>query len=257
MKLSLPDEGLIVENLTDSNLSWMFKQSELLYFWPDPFYSKIIVVISYNRQTPYSASIFRLRGDQSVQRFLQRAQNFFANLSRTSLLEKSSTIERRTTRSKRNKSERSKKSTQSLRPTPIRLVTRTEFDPGQTSVENSISSIYHRRTYSETSDSNPTPVTTNPTLVSAEYVADLVRELKELRQEIAALKMESRVTPVRSTSTSPIQFFENNSNKTTEEGSLFSFVFILFDFLFRLIFKKKFLFLLRIHPSTFPSKKNR
>jgi hypothetical protein len=86
VKLSLPDDGFIVENLADSNQSWMYRRDELLYFWRDPFHSKIVVIISSNRLSyystvPYSASLFRLRGHESAQSFVQRAQDFFALLS--------------------------------------------------------------------------------------------------------------------------------------------------------------------------------
>src|ERR1700734_4134634 len=72
--------------MPDPNQSWMYKTSELLYFWRDPYYPNIVVVVTINRSYyrvtgPYSASVFRLRGNESVQLFIQRAQQFFAQLA--------------------------------------------------------------------------------------------------------------------------------------------------------------------------------
>ena len=244
--LSLPDEGLIIDNIPDPNQSWMYKRSELLYFWHDSNYLDLIVIITINRSgyhtnVPFSASIFRLRGHQSVQTFLQRAQQFFAELLATSLsrsnskvsLEKSATTDDNKKKDKKNKSKHRSttpineqsviNSPHPRQTTPIRLVTRAEFDPGKTS---SVSHSNNHRTYSETTTSSDTqslnlkrvdnhhnenektPIIANQLL--NDHVAELVRELKELRNEIASLKIEPRCTPVRSISTSPVpQFVEN------------------------------------------------
>ena len=244
VKLSLPDDGFIVENLADANQSWMYRRDELLYFWRDPFHSKIVVIISINRLSyystaPYSASLFCLRGHESAQSFVQRAQDFFALLSAppargNASLEKSSTIDSRRADSKKRKEHKhkkskssvvvqeppTKKSSRSSQPAPMHSVTRTEFDPGQRSTGNSLASVYNRRTYSDTTVSSDSASKTNhqwngheddddrmtsaSARFSIDYVAELVHELKELRNEIASLKLESRTTPVRSTSTSPL-----------------------------------------------------
>ena len=222
----------------------MYRREELLYFWRDPFHSKIVVIINTNRLSyyttaPYSASLFRLRGHESAQLFVQRAQDFFALLSApatraTNSLERSSTIDSRRAEPKRSKEHKRKKSKSSVmvnepaakkpsrpsQPAPIRLITRTEFDPGQRSTADSIASVYNRRTYSDTTVSSDSASKTNhqwnpgeddedrmkntSPRFSLDYVAELVHELKELRNEIASLKLESRTTPVRSTSTSPL-----------------------------------------------------
>lgn len=145
MRLSLPNDGLIVTNVSDSNQSWMYKKSELLYFWSDPFYLKVIVIVSRNRKTRFSASIFRLRGNESVREFVERSEEFFSELCRNELSEK-------VVKNKENRS---------------------EFDPSEKN------------------------------FVSVDFVSELIDELKKLREEIAALKVESR-----STSTSPIAIKE-------------------------------------------------
>jgi hypothetical protein len=264
VKLSLPDEGLVVANVTDSNQSWMYKQNELLYFWHDPFYSKVIVIISKNRSShdantrPYSASIFRLRGDASVQLFFRRAHEFFAVLSTSAYSKKTSSNDHRSSPSKKKRyaqttdyERMSKKSeysqvakgtiatatSQSRLTTPIRLITRTEFDPGQVSTVNSTESVTNQRTHSETTVSSESPskyfqplnhysheddddrMTTSSAPLSMEYVVDLVRELKELRHEIASLKLERRSTPVRSISTSPLHIFNEHKRSLIDRPS--------------------------------------
>lgn len=249
-----PDDGLIVDNAIDSSQSWMYKASELLYFWRDPFYMNIIVAVTSNRQRPtangpYSASIFRLRGDGLVQVFFQRAQQFFgqyapppASMSSNSkiLVEKSTTVDSLPTPEMQKKKSKhhsmtnkqpTSKSGRSLQTTPVRQGTRTEFDPARTKTKarNSIFNLYNNRTNSESTllndsrsktskrrSNNPDPdnkMTSISVHLSGEHVAELMRELKELRNEIASLKLEARFTPVRSTSTSPMTVCpENNLN---------------------------------------------
>ena len=230
VKLSLPDDGLIVENSADSNQSWMYKRSELLYFWRDPFYAKVIVIVTSNPSSPYyasqsfSASVFRLRGHQSVPGFFQRAQQFFAQLFTPtpirSSLEKSSTSDKNGLAAR--KDEHRKRS-------PHRLIARTEFDPSRTTTIT-IESNSHpsdRRSYTDTIMATDAPPTTahepnNNHLdddqatvlgnhLSNEYVVELVRELRELRNEIATLKLDARFTPVRSVTTSPLNIPSENS----------------------------------------------
>jgi hypothetical protein len=56
-------------------------------------------------------------------------------------------------------------------------------------------------------------MTTTSNYLPTGYFIELVRELKELRNEIAALKLEARITPVRSTSTSPLVVNEVHSKE--------------------------------------------
>jgi hypothetical protein len=261
--LSLPDEGLIIDNTPDPNQSWMYKTSELLYFWRDSYYINIIVVITINRsryQTTsgsYSASVFRLRGHESVQLFLQRAQQFFAQLSTPTipknktkvLLEKSATTENVVIENhNKNHQKRSEDQTKPpqrsvLQPLPpiqtttVPRVTRTEFDPEKMMTTDSIFNLYNRRTFSETTLSSDTrtsnskkqnnrsydedddKMTTASNYLPGEYVAELMHELKELRNEIAALKLDTRFTPVRSTSTSPLVASQDNSYKRMYSSS--------------------------------------
>lgn len=252
VKLIFPDEGLIVDNIIDPNQSWMYKASELLYFWRDPYYSNIIVAVTSNRQRPtatgpYSASIFRLRGDGLVQLFFQRAQQFFGQYvppsgsstnSSKVLIEKSTTVDNLPPDNQKKKSKHhsmtnkpsTSKSARSLQTTPVRQGARTEFDPGRTKTKarNSIFNLYNNnRTGSESTllhDSrsksskrrsndldNDDKVTSISVHLSGEHVAELMRELKELRNEIASLKLEARFTPVRSTSTSPMAVCPENA----------------------------------------------
>ncbi len=250
VKLSLPDDGLIIDNVPDPNQSWMYRTSELLYFWRDPYYVNIIIVITlnrtnYQRSGPYSATIFRLRGNESVQLFLQRAQQFFAQLSSKNdqkrLFEKSATTEympaddnhRRHRKRSRHRSKSQKRS--AIRSSPssqtksVPPVIHTEFDPKQITTTDSIFNLYNRRTYSETTLSSDTrtsnskqsnnhmdddeKMTTTSNYLPTGYFIELVRELKELRNEIAALKLEARITPVRSTSTSPLVVNEVHSKE--------------------------------------------
>ncbi|CAF1617731.1 unnamed protein product [Adineta ricciae] len=252
VKLIFPDEGLIVDNIIDPNQSWMYKASELLYFWRDPYYSNIIVGVTSNRLRPtatgpYSASIFRLRGDGLVQLFFQRAQQFFGQHAPPSgsstnnskvLIEKSTTVDNLPPDNQKKKSKHhsmtnkpsTSKSARSLQATPVRQGARTEFDPARTKTKtrNSIFNLYdNNRTGSESAllhDSrsksskrrstdldNDDKVTSISVHLSGEHVAELMRELKELRNEIASLKLEARFTPVRSTSTSPMTLYPENA----------------------------------------------
>jgi len=243
VKLSLPDEGLIIDNILDPEQSWMYKASELLYFWRDFYYINIIVVITANRLSyyatePYSASIFRLRGNESVQIFVQRAQQFFAQLSASNsqrnnsktVFEKSATTENfinsdhKKEHSRRSSKHHSKTHKRSVSKTTVdQPVTRTEFDPKKKTTIDSNFELYQDRTYSETTlssdiislnskkqndnnnnnndDDKMTSVSSN---FPNESLAELLRELKELRSEIAALKIDTRFTPIRSISTSPL-----------------------------------------------------
>jgi hypothetical protein len=234
VKLSLPDDGLIINNVPDPSQSWMYRKSELLYFWRDPYYVNIIVVITFNRtNTPYSATIFRLRGNESVQVFLQRAQQFFAQLSSRNIqkrsVERSATTEYTVTEHRKRSKHRSKsksksttKSTHSSRTSPDPHVAHKKSDSKKITTADSISNLYNRRTYSDTTISSDTrtsnskkldddeKITTVSNHLPNDYVIELVREVKELRNEIAALKLDSRITPVRSTSTSPLVFDETD-----------------------------------------------
>jgi hypothetical protein len=256
VKLTLPDEGLIIDNVLDPNQSWMYKASELLYFWRDFYYINTIVIITSNRSNhsyaiePYSASIFRLRGNESVQLFIQRAQQFFAQLSTLNisknnskiLIEKSATTENLITNNHKKKHHKkskhhSKTNKESvIQPFPSSKITtdypviRTEFDPKKTNTTTTDSNfdLYDRRAYSETTVLSDTPTSNSKKLTNnnddddddkitpmsryfpSDYVADLLHELKELRNEIAALKLDARFTPVHSTSESPL--FESREN---------------------------------------------
>jgi hypothetical protein len=267
VKIALPDDGLIIHNVTDPNQSWIFKTSELLYFWRDPYYLNIIIVITLNRserhpKRPYSASIFRLRGTDSAQLFLQQARQFFSNLStlvNTSNLSNSNrnksveSLHRISNRTNDNNSSSNNKTKpksvlsnnerssfsvpktisdyhQSPKITPppitttaIRRVTRAEFDPGKTTTTTQASdNTSNRRTYSETASSTDShtinsikefishtkklnddgddddKLTIISNNLSNDQVAELVRELKELRNEIAALKLTQNNPPSES-----------------------------------------------------------
>ncbi|UJR15375.1 hypothetical protein I4U23_002323 [Adineta vaga] len=252
VKLIFPDEGLIVDNIIDPNQSWMYKASELLYFWRDPYYMNIVVAVTSNRlrptaNGPYSASIFRLRGDGLLQIFFQRAQQFFGQYvpppvqstnSSKVLIEKSTTVDnlppdnqkkKSKHHSMTNKQSTTTKSARSLQTTPVRQGARTEFDPARTKSKqrNSIFNLYNNRTNSESTLLNDSrskssrrrsnnydaddKVTSISVHLSGEHVAELMRELKELRNEIASLKLEARFTPVRSTSTSPMTLCPENA----------------------------------------------
>lgn len=247
MKLSLPDEGLVIDNIPDPNQSWMYRTSELLYFWRDPRHDNLVVVVTLNRRNvprlaSFSASIFRLRGSESVRIFLQRAQQFFARLSERnhskSSVKKSATAEHIPKRVR----ETSKNKEQSpIQPSPVSPTTssQAEFDPRRlTNTNNSSFDLYNRRTYSETtissdsriSSSKPSnshlddeeKLTTISNHFANEYVGELVRELKELRTEILALKVEQKSSSnVRSISTSPIfissQRFPRNNRSAVNE----------------------------------------
>lgn len=264
VKLSLPDDGLIINNITDPNQSWIFKKSELLYFWRDPQYLNIIVVVTKARSRrhstiPYSASIFRLRGNETIQTFLQRAQMFFANLSVSTSSshtsrssrhksvdklvrieskvndEKLESIQKSKSKSHSNINDQSptikKRTTPNRERTPhtvtvIRRVTRAEFDPGKAAI-NSANDNKKNRTYSDTNSSTDSQATNSTREISihgektdededdkmttlsnnftSEQIGELMRELKQLRNEIATLKLETRIqTSTRSMSTSPL-----------------------------------------------------
>ncbi|CAF2118768.1 unnamed protein product [Rotaria magnacalcarata] len=245
VKLSLPDEGLIIDNVPDPNQSWMYKTSELLYFWRDPYYTNIIVIITLNRSYyqssgPFSASIFRLRGNESVQLFMQRAQRFFAQLSVSPIsrnqskgfVEQSPTIENVNGDNDRRTPKRKSKN-RSTQASPARspaATSRTEFEPGKTLDPNRSFNQYDRRTYSETTVLSDTQTNnsikydnhynddhqqaTPSNQFSGDLVAELMRELKEIRSEIAELKLEARFTPVRATSTSPRSALVDDSKET-------------------------------------------
>ena len=254
--------------MTDPNQSWIFKTSELLYFWRDPYYLNVIVVVTINRaqnqfNRPYSASIFRLRGGtDSAQIFLQQAQQFFSNLqtivknssnlsksSRNKSAEKTLRTENSSSSSNNNNHHNTKTkptvlskineqystATRSTNPEPtstnIRRVTRAEFDPGKTV---GIHSVDHR-TYSETASSTDSQtnnsmrklndddddrLTTVSNNLSIDQVAELMRELKELRNEIATLKLGKKTsTSTRSMSTSPLSVSPENLRRTTDSSA--------------------------------------
>ncbi|CAM4740881.1 unnamed protein product [Rotaria magnacalcarata] len=265
VKLLLPDDGLIINNITDPNQSWILKKSELLYFWRDSNHLNIIVVVTKNRsrhhsERPYSASIFRLRGTDSTQLFLQQAQIFFANLSisattsNTSKSSRNKSVEQPILKENRTSDQKSlsslktktkphsnaiekptstKKTVTNRDPSPkttaktnIRRVTRAEFDTGKVTI-NPARKKSNNRTYSETAssidsqttsstrevfasaeksdDNDDDKMTTTNNNLSTEQVAELMRELKQLRNEIASLKLEKRIlTSTRSMSTSPL-----------------------------------------------------
>lgn len=262
VKISLPDDGLIIENITDPNQSWIFKTSELLYFWRDPQYLNVIVVVTVNRaqnqyNRPYSASIFRLRGGtDSAQLFLQQAQQFFSNLQ--TLVNNSSTPSKSTRNKPVEKSLRTdnlsiSSSTNKTKSNPlstineqssstvkansnhqsnnIRRVTRAEFDPGKTV---GIHSVDHR-TYSDTASSSDSQTntstrklndddddrfTTVSNNLSMDQVAELMRELKELRNEIATLKLGKKPSiSTRSMSTSPLAVSPENAKRINDSSA--------------------------------------
>ena len=280
VKISLPDEGLVIDNIPDPMQSWIFKTSELLYFWRDPYYADVIVVVTKSRlrhqpNRPYSASLFRLRGTESAQAFLQTAQKFFAKLSASTspsnvmkpdvkvLAEASPRSQARGMVSTSSSSSKSRTKhrlsvhdpsgipavTDHLespqRTTPIRLITRAEFDPGKAAAQ-SVVSVYNRRTLSETASSTDSQ-TTNPakevlsftkkmtdpnhdddekmttlsTQLSGESVTELMRELKELRHEIAALKIDKRMPPTtRSMSTSPMLMYSEHVKHMKDSSTI-------------------------------------
>lgn len=244
VKLSLPDEGLVIDNIPDPSQSWMYRTSELLYFWRDPRHDNLVVVVTLNRRHvasvgSFSASIFRLRGSESVQVFLQRAQQFFARLSERNnpknSVKKSATTEQIPILSKRPRNTSKTKEQSPIRPSPPSPTTssQAEFDPRRmTSTNNSSFDLYNRRTYSETTISSDSRISSSKRLnshldddeklttisnyLANEYVGELVQELKELRAEIAALKFEHKSTPtVRSISTSPIFISSEKFPRTT------------------------------------------
>ena len=277
MRLSLPDNGLVIDNITDPNQSWIFKTSELLYFWRDPYYLDVIIVITINRSQvhsdrPYSASVFRLRSTDSTQTFIQRAQIFFANLSgspstsntpkpsRKGLVEKSNRTEDQATYHNFSTNNETKtksplaavgqsspvakitvnpnQSPQTI--TAIRRIARAEFDLGKR-ITDTNTKIGDHPTPSETAspaysqladlpkevllytkrlnDDNDDMMIVTNTNFSSEQVADLMRELKELRNEIASLKLERRTPPVtRSMSTSPLVFEPDNSKESIDSS---------------------------------------
>ncbi|CAF1125878.1 unnamed protein product [Rotaria sp. Silwood1] len=276
VKISLPDDGLIIHNINDSNQSWILKKSELLYFWRDPHYLNIIVVVTFNQSRqrtnrPYSASIFRLRNNDSTQIFLQQAQLFFANLpaSITSLSTSKSNRNKSIDRTNRTENRfitdqkslsysktkalsmitepyyaKNKSLTnrnQSPRTTSIRHVTRAEFDPGKT-VRNSRANNYNHRIYSETGSSTDSQRANSPREIafytekmddddnnkmtnlsnnlSSEQIVELMRELKDLRNEIALLKLEQRIQPdTCSMSTSPLAIDIECCKQTTDSST--------------------------------------
>ncbi|CAF2697048.1 unnamed protein product [Rotaria sp. Silwood2] len=246
VKLSLPDEGLVIDNIPDPNQSWMYKTSELLYFWHDPHYLTIIVVITINRSPyrangPYSASIFRLRGNESVQLFIQRAQQFFAYLSTSPITKSNSKIVNKqeiivdnwsTDNDRKHRRNRSKhhsvtkqrsdiEPSHSVESSPVRTGSRTEFEPDKSKIKNSNMNPYNNHRIFSGTTIFTDPQTTNSTKFDNHYngdnyltsssnnqlsdglVAELMRELKELRNEIAELKSDARFTPVHIPSTSP------------------------------------------------------
>lgn len=225
---------------------------------------------------PYSASVFRLRGTNSSQAFVQEAQAFFSNISTsptTSNTSKSSRskstdklrTEAKSTTNNKTKAKHlsvinepslssSKKKTTSnhvaspeptTTSTTIRRVTRAEFDPGKTLI-NSVSKNHNHRTYSETTTSSDSQTTNSTREVllftetmdhvddddkmttvsnnfSSEQITELMRELKELRNEIAALKLDKRIPPMtRSMSTSPLAVDDENSKQTTQSSTVTS-----------------------------------
>lgn len=234
VKLSLPDEGFVIDNLLDSNQSWMYRTSELLYFWRDPRHENLIVVVTFNRKnTPtigsFSASIFRLRGNESIRIFLRRAQQVFARLSDRSTpkisLKKSATSEQIPIPPKRSRNQPRQPSS----PSPT-TSSQAEFDPRRLQSTESSLDLYNRRTYSETtisSDSRISPskrfnshvndedkLTTISNHLDNEYISELVQQLKDLRMEMTALKIAQKSISFRSTSTSPIVFPSEKSSRT-------------------------------------------
>lgn len=245
MKLSLPDDGLLIDNVREPDQSWIFKRSELLYLWHDHRHSPIIVVITKNRSRrhsnlPFSASFFRLKSTSSIEQFLQAAQQFFGQISDSfrsfdtvrSLNGKPKNRNRLTIHdptssagSLRIRRESSRNST------PIRLITRTEFDPGKPPQETNNDIFLHdHRTFSETTSSTdsqfvsskqdfPPPPNRKDDTFDDEYnlnqyfspdnINELLRELKQLRNQIAELKLEKST---RTISTSP------SSNSNTKEN---------------------------------------
>ena len=232
VKLSLPADGLIIDNLIDPNQSWIFKTSELLYFWRDPYYLDIIAIITKNRSRtsrPYLASIFRLRGNESAQNFLQQAQTFFSNLSTTKSIRTQSSD-----KLLRNEiSTKSKTLPIANKPsetTSIRRVTRAEFDPGKTPVainhrtlSETASSIdstrevisYTKKMTNNNDDDDKLTIASNQ--ISLDQVSELMHELKNLRNEITALKLERKMPiSTRTISTSPLLMYAERSNQTND-----------------------------------------
>lgn len=243
VKLSLPDDGLIIDNQTDANQSWIFKTSELLYFWRDPLYPNIIAVVTKNRSRnnrPYSASVFRLRANESAQNFLQQAQKFFSNLPtvKSFRAQSSDKLLRNDTLTKHQYESKSSMKTKSLtkvnkppETTNIRRVTRAEFDPGKTPVST------NQRTQSETASSidstrdiisytkrtthdDEDKLTTVSNAMSLDQVAELMRELKNLRNEITALKLERKLPiSTRTISTSPLVVYSDKVKQTNDSST--------------------------------------
>ncbi len=230
---------------------------------------------------PYSASIFRLRGTDSAQSFLQQAQQFFSNLSTLVNPPNASKSNRNKSVEKiiraenqildQNSSSNTKTKSKSLSTineqlatvpktipnrhqspqittTPIRRVTRAEFDPGKTLTHAIDNNSYHR-TYSETASSTDSQatnsiqevlsftkklnddeddkMTTMSNNLSVDQIADLMRELKELRNEIASLKLGKKIPlATNSMSTSPLATYPeynkqtNGSSTTTSSPSI-------------------------------------
>jgi hypothetical protein len=244
----------------------MFKAPEILYFWRDPYYTNVIVAVTSNRSRlnatgPYSASIFRIRGDGYVQMFFQRAQEFFNQLSAVPtglnnnnskvLVEKSTTVDNfATADNEKNQKKKSRHHTVTSKPSPAKSgrsfqpttpghqSSRKEFDASRPRAKsrNSIFNLYNNRTNSETTLLNETrrrnskgrhrkhekesKVTSISVHLSGEHVAELMRELKELRNEIASLKLENRVSQdTRSMSTSPLAVQHEHSKKTIDTST--------------------------------------
>ena len=254
VRLSLPDEGLIIENIHDPTQSWMYKASDLLYVWHDPYYLNIIIVITLNRSHYratglYSASIFRLRGNDSVELFFQRVQQFFSQPSRSRTTDNNSKIRVRQStpvdyritgnnRKGYKSRHRSPTTTQlNCNPTPssqsipVHLITRTEFDPDRKLVTNLNLTPRSHQIHSETTISSDAGTSKSIKLdnnqheddeithlnghLLSKFVAELVHELKELRNEIATLKLEGTFTPVSAASASPLLSFVENKKEHT------------------------------------------
>ena len=265
----------MIDNIADPSQSRVIKKSDLLYFWRDLYNPNIIIIVTRKRSRhhtsrPYSASVFRLRAVESAQVFLQKAQQFFAQLSTSTSTsnilnsnghvpsEKSSRTDRSSTSNSKTRSKTNRLSVHepiaipvSIDPpqssstiTPIRRITRAEFDPGKSRVhveEVHPPPVKTRRTISETTtssesqgtsstkevlsftkklndndDDDDDKMTTISNYLSGENVTELLRELKELRHEIAALKIDKRTSAhTRSISTSPLL----NYSKQTRESS--------------------------------------
>ena len=240
----------------------------------------MIVVVTKNRlrhhsKVPYSASVFRLRSMNSAQNFLQAAQQFFSKLSEATKLRKTDSIDRvakpelRTLSSIRSFNGKSKLKTRptttvppirttlesSRNSTPIRLITRTEFDPGRLKIQPAVEIHREQRSHSASTSSSDSQsihskqeilsftktediidyneefkinIHPRPQNLSGDYVAELLRELKELRNEIATLKVDKKISNrLRTTSTSPLvkhhqllkQMRDSSTTTTNFDGS--------------------------------------